>query len=44
MVLKCFKLTANPKALKNLKISWKKSWNLKSLTEFEPCNRASYPG
>ena len=35
--LKFLKVTAKPKVLENLKRSWKKSWNLKSSKECEPC-------
>ena len=34
---KIFKVTTKPKVLENLKRSWKKSWNLKSLKEYELC-------
>ena len=35
--LKFLKLTAKPKVLEILKRSWIKSWNLKSLKEYDPC-------
>ena len=38
MFLKFLKVTAKPKVVENLKRSWKKSWNLKSSKEYEPCS------
>ena len=35
--LKFLNVTTKPKVLENLKRSWKKSWNLKSSKEYEPC-------
>ena len=37
-VLTFFKVTTKPKVLKHLKRLWKKSWNLKSSEEYEPCD------
>ena len=35
-VLNFFKVAAKPKVLENLRMSWRKSWNLKRSKEYEP--------